>query len=228
MPTSKPRVQGYVSQDVLDKLEEFKDAHSLKSTSEAVTLALENYFGIKQLTSDSLVTQGDLPSDLLVAQGNSLVTHPDSLRLDNLEKQMASLSQELGRVIQAIAKLESKSLATQGDLLGESPMDQSNLPSNSLVTHSDLPMSKSNSPVAQGDSLSTDSDKDTPVLSQAGQGLKLAELAARLGRNYSWLRGKKAELGIDSFLEFLQAETGHPWRFDPTAHRYGLFYPDCR
>jgi len=60
---------------------------------------------------------------------------------------------------------------------------------------------------------------------EQGRGLKLAEVAAQLGKNYSSLRLKKAELGLDGFLKFLESKTGHPWRFDPTADRYGLYYP---
>ncbi len=110
MPTSKPRVQGYVPQEVFDRLERFKYTHGLKSTSEAVTLALEGYFGIKQVTGDSPVNQENLA------------------RLDRLETQVASLYKELARVTQAIAQLADSSLVTQGKSL-----------SNLLVSHSESP-----------------------------------------------------------------------------------------
>lgn len=265
MPTNKPRVQGYVPQEVFDRLEGFKDTHGLKSTSEAVTLALEGYFGIKQVTGESPVNQENL------------------LRLDSLEMQVASLYEELARVTQTIVRLEDCVLATQGKS-----------PSNLLVSHSKSSKNEQVSQNFDGELSRTtnsgepsktkwsvylhhprgtveriagpfpdveqaqreiDFQKSFGLFSEAkgylwerreeneatvpnqqpkaseladtetDKGLKLAEVATRLGKNYSALRLQKAKLGAEAFLEFLKAETGHPWRFDSTTHRYGLYFP---
>ncbi len=63
MPTELPKVQGYVPQAVFDKLNEFKDAHRLKSLSLALTAVLEDYFGINhhfRARRDSPANQSEL------------------------------------------------------------------------------------------------------------------------------------------------------------------------
>lgn len=84
MPTVLPKVQGYVSQAVFDKLNEFKDARGLKSISQALTAALDEFFGITV-------------RDLLVNQSEAIVN-----RLESLEEQLLALRQK-------VASLESES-----------------------------------------------------------------------------------------------------------------------
>lgn len=46
MATNHPKVSGYVPQAVYNRLIEFKDQHGLTSVSQAVTVVLEQFFGI--------------------------------------------------------------------------------------------------------------------------------------------------------------------------------------
>lgn len=73
MPTDHPEVQGYVSRAIYDKLVEFKDMYNLKSMSEAITLALEELFGINTVYSE--VSQSELLD-----------------RMENVERQVLALS----------------------------------------------------------------------------------------------------------------------------------------
>ena len=254
MSTNKPRVQGYISPTVLDRLNEFRDAHSLKSNSEALALALEDYFGIKQSCSDSVVS----------ASG--------SLRLDKLEMQVESLTEGLSRVTKVLADLGSNPLVTQSqsqrnplvsqsesprieqvplDNLGDSSkpvwsiylhhprgtveciagpfpdVEQAQQEMNSQKGFGLFPEAKGYSWECREEGTATAQQQKVSELAntEATKGLKLMEVAAQLGRNYSSLRMKRAELGTEGFLKFLHTETGHPWRFDPAAHRYGLYYP---
>lgn len=47
MPTDNPKVSGYVPQAVYDRLMEFKETRGYQSVSQAVTAALEEFFGIR-------------------------------------------------------------------------------------------------------------------------------------------------------------------------------------
>jgi hypothetical protein len=65
MATDLPKVQGYVPPVVYNKLLEYRDTHSLKSISQAVTNVLMDFFGV----TDSPVNQ---QSESLPARMSSL------------------------------------------------------------------------------------------------------------------------------------------------------------
>ncbi|MBD1865040.1 MULTISPECIES: hypothetical protein [Trichocoleus] len=84
MPPDAAKVTGYVRQVVYDRLLEFKETHKLKSISQAVTLVLENYFGISLLSPIEPVL-------------------PD--RVSDLEEQMKQLSEVVTAIQVSIEKL---------------------------------------------------------------------------------------------------------------------------
>lgn len=51
MPSDGAKIIGYVRQPIYERLLSFKETHQLKSVSQAVTLILEEYFGIGPLSS---------------------------------------------------------------------------------------------------------------------------------------------------------------------------------
>jgi hypothetical protein len=56
MATELPKIQGYLPQAVYDALLKYKEAHQLKSVSQAVTNALCEFFGV---VPDSPANQGE-------------------------------------------------------------------------------------------------------------------------------------------------------------------------
>ena len=82
MTTENPKVSGYVSQEISDRLKIFKEERQLKSTSEALGVALAEYFQVDQKVD----RQSSLSFD------NKFVTLE---RFEELEQKYSELSSRL-------------------------------------------------------------------------------------------------------------------------------------
>ena len=91
MSSEGAKVTGYVPQTVYDRLLDFKETHRLKSVSQAVTLVLEDYFGIGPLSS---------------------VSPPLSRRVGALEERLGQLT-EVVTAIDALINKPASELALQ-------------------------------------------------------------------------------------------------------------------
>jgi hypothetical protein len=59
MATDLPKIQGYVPQAIYDALETYGKANNLKTTSQAVTYALAEFFGISPISGAPVREQGE-------------------------------------------------------------------------------------------------------------------------------------------------------------------------
>ncbi len=98
MPTDNPKISGYVSQAVYTRLMGFKKNRGYQSVSQAVTAALEEFFGLRHTPNT-----------------------PNDSRMETLEKKIASLGETVAKLSQAIATLQSASNQTAGNQTASSP-----------------------------------------------------------------------------------------------------------
>lgn len=114
MATDNPKISGYVPQEIAEKLEQLRVERGLKSTSQALTVALSEYFGlaISGLPGDSKSSPLSNPLTEEVEQLTQIVEN-SQVRLSELEAKQALLDSykaEFERVHQLDA--DFKHLAT--------------------------------------------------------------------------------------------------------------------
>ena len=130
MSSDGARVTGYIRQAVYNRLLDFKEAHQLKSVSQAVTLILEDYLGVEPLgdAGSSLshrigaVEEGLEKLGEVVSSLDTLVNKPASdLALQYMQSQVedghgitqAELAQRLRVRESTISRNKNKPIFTQ-------------------------------------------------------------------------------------------------------------------
>ena len=130
MSSDGAKVTGYIRQAVYDRLLDFKEAHQLKSVSQAVTLILEDYLGVEPLGDAgsslshriSSVEEGLEKLGEVVSSLDTLVNKPASdLALQYMQSQVedgqgitqAELAQRLRVRESTISRNKNKSIFTQ-------------------------------------------------------------------------------------------------------------------
>jgi len=127
MTTDNPKVSGYVSQEICDRLKTFKEERKLKSISEALGIVLTEYFKVEQ----KVVYQTSLLS------GDNFVSID---RFEALEKKFSELSSSLP------SELERMFSSLRGELLSSLPKsieaETINVESEPLSESTDEPLSE--------------------------------------------------------------------------------------
>lgn len=92
MATENPKISGYVPQEIAEKLEQLRIERGLKSTSQALTIALSEYFGlaVSGLLSESKSSPLSNPLAADVEQLTRMV-EASQVRLSELEAKQALL-----------------------------------------------------------------------------------------------------------------------------------------
>jgi len=205
MTTENPKVSGYVSQEISDRLKIFKEERQLKSTSEALGVALAEYFQVDQKVD----RQSSLSFD------NKFVTLE---RFEELEQKYSELPSELERMFSSLRnellnslpkaiKVETVNIKSEllselqdeplSELLSElvdEPLDKTE----EDITHLQLDITD-----ADVDEVQTD-DRLVSVSLEFVCSLSGILLAKRLGTNAKKLSTNKKEMLEVQFYDWLK------------------------
>jgi hypothetical protein len=204
MPAKSPKLSAYVSQEIHDRLVQFKNERSLKSESVALGVILAEYFQVNQKV--------DCQSSLL--SGDDFVSKK---QFEDLEQKLSELPNnlfsELNRVVdefeEKIARYRSelldnslssslKSVEIQTVNVESEPQEDSNHLQLDLI---DSILDKENLENLTAKSIPEQTDF---TLSEPSESLSGKILAKRLNITTSALSSKKKELSEQDFYNWLQ------------------------
>lgn len=212
MTTDLAKIQGYVPQEVYQKLLEFKDQRDLKSVSMAVTAALEELFGLEK--SNLSVNYGELVSQV--------ETH---------EAKIASLNEQLTQLSQALESLSTNLTSHNSPVALDKTAVQPGLEqspiliqgySGSLVNHHESPSIAEESPIliqARSDSLVN--QYESPNIAEVGP-LSGRALGNRLvSGSEASIRKHRAEGDLEAWTRDRDPD-GLSWSYSAQTK---LYYP---
>jgi hypothetical protein len=217
MATELAKIQSYVPQIVLDKLGEYRQIHKLQSISQAIAIALSEFFGIEVTRLDSISTNNltiCYRIDQLEASVNCLVQ-----QLTTLEQKYAAVLQATDcnskkLLIEPLQSLEVNSLTSSLQDLEKIKNPLNNFDIDTAYTQNTNPRSQ--------DSLTPNySTRELAILSpeEWATGLTTNTLVARLKTNPSTLKKYLRDLKqVQWAVERDPQQLG--WTYDSSLQRY--------
>lgn len=216
MATELAKIQSYVPQIVLDKLGEYRQIHNLQSTSQAIAVALTEFFNIEIIRPN------------LISTDNSTIYH----RIEQVETSVNCLMQRLSVLEQNYAVLLQLAECAAKPLIEplQSLEPTSSASSTECVEEKNIFLGNSNIDTAQQEdisfrsrassSLDSSNNESTTLASEEWKtGVTTNALVARLKTNPTTL--KKYLRDLKQVQWAAQRDPQHiGWIYDPLLERY--------